>query len=165
MTSYHGEKTADIMNDMRRQTKKKQSRGTGQNRSAAQQEVDIKEARNWIPRHFHATLHPDTKKALDVLAMSAIQDNEPFSVTSMNFREMAQGGIILGDQNVPLMVQIGNEPENAPHGGKTITITSTGFLVDGKLISPDIWSITIIVGEYFGVRAKIDKATQRIFFS
>ena len=165
MTSYHGDKTADIMNDMRRQTKKKQSRGTGQSRSTAQQEVDLKESRNWIPRHFHTQLHPDTKKALDMIAMSAMQDREQFSVTSMAFRDMAQGGIVQGDERIPLMVVIPDEPENAPHGGKTVTISNNGFLIDGQSANPDIWSITIMFAEYFGVRAKLDKETGRIFFS
>jgi len=166
MTSYHGADTAKIQNDMRRQAKRKQSRGTGINRDQREQ-VDYKEAQRNTPRHFEGLL--DVALVNDIMFW-AQQENK--IITNGLFRRWFLNGMRLDDNDQKekdLIVTLDGENAAIMNGvGTKIKITNHGFfLADGSPSPVVIWSITFRFSktDMVGFQAKWDNVRNQMFIN
>jgi hypothetical protein len=162
MTSYHGADTAKVQNDMRRQAKRKQSRGTG---NRPQQEIiDPREAREYVPRHFQGTIDPTLFNDIMFWASS-----EGLMVTNGIFRRWFMNDMKLTDNDTKpkdLIVTLHGQNAAIMNGiGARVKITKTGFIMeDGTQPPVTIWSITfnLIKTELFGIQAKWDNTRNQM---
>ena len=165
MSSYHGADTAKIQNDMRRQVKRKQSKGTGINRDE-RQPIDFKEQQKNIPRHFQATIDPVLFNDIMFWASS-----ENLLVTNGVMRRWFMADMKFSDNDKPkdLIVVLDGQNAAIMNGiGARVKITKTGFVMeDGTQPPCQIWSITfrLIQSDLVGFQAKWDNIrTQMMLF-
>lgn len=157
MTSYAGENTTKIQNDLRRQTKKKQSRGTGVNNKTSHP-IDYKEMSRNTPRNFEAVI--DVKLFNDIMFWTT---NNSTTVTNLVFRRWFMANMRLDENDTKdkdLIVVLHGENARIMNGiGARVKITKNGFVMeDGTAPPVQIWSITFRLNgsEMVGFQAKWD---------
>ena len=156
MSSYHGADTARIMDDMRRQTKRKQSKGTGINRDQREQ-INYKDASRNMPRHFTATI--DVGLFNDIMFWAS---SENMLVTNGTMRRWFMADMKFNDNDKSKDLVVVLDGENASiigMVGSKIKVTKTGFqLADGSVPPFQIWSITfrLVKSDMVGFQAKWD---------
>ena len=156
MSSYHGADTARVMDDMRRQTKRKQSKGTGINRNEREQ-VDYKEASQNMPRHFQATI--DVALFNDIMFWAS---SENMLVTNGTLRRWFMADMKFSDNDKPkdlVVVLSGKNASIMGMEGSRIKVTKSGFLLIDNSVPPiQIWSITfnLVKSDMVGFQAKWD---------
>jgi hypothetical protein len=158
MSSYHGADTAKVMQTLRRDAKRKQSRGTrGPNNSAVKEE-EVVEAP--ISRHFGAEFGEKTVAML--LGNEARTEGRPSTTYQLRW-QLKNGGVYL------------KTGYNGLHGEPaTIVVTEAGFfelrIVDGKeaMVPPSfkIWTLTVLMMEKpvkFAVVFRYDDREKRMW--
>jgi len=170
MTSYHGENTSKMMDDMRRQTKRKQSKGTGIDRGGPAP-IDHKEVAKFVPRHHTGLVTPDFAKSIDYWSMDEETEGRSGVPCLRNLRYWADNGLPKADAPKGefqkwTIILTGLNAKAIGLEGKIVRLTPEGFVMeDGSKPPMDIWSITFCLreGDRFGVQAKWDdKARQMI---
>jgi hypothetical protein len=166
MSSYHGADTAKIMDDMRRQTKRKQAKGTG-TRQQTTQPVDHKEMSRNVPRHFDAIL--DAALVNDICFWANANNR---TVTCGMFRRWFMSNMHLDDSDTKdkvLLVTLCGENAKIMNGdGIKIKIAANGFFMeDGSTPPVQIWSITFRMGnlDIVGFQAKWDNVRNQMFIN
>lgn len=170
MSSYHGEKTAEIQNDLRRQTKRKQAKGTGTRRP--EEKIDYREVAKSIPRYFKAALSQEYQDKLCKWANYNPVGTAPSEkvVTSGNFKSWFYfDGKFWKDDPNPLPLKLvleGEEAYAANLEGTVILVTKTGFTMeDGSPTPLEMYGISFnLGGGLFGVMVKWDNETKKMFF-
>jgi hypothetical protein len=163
MSSYHGADTAKIQNDMRRQAKKKQSRGTGTGKHNEREPIDFKEAMRNVPRHFDGFI--ESSLVNDCLFWT--QQNNRI-ITNGLFRRWFLSHMRLDESDTKdkdLVVVLDGENAKILNAvGLKIKITSDGFVpLSDK--APIIWSITFRFSksDLVGFQAKWDDVRKQMF--
>lgn len=145
MSSYHGENTIAKMNDMRRQTKRKQQKGTGLTGPKTNAEAETV----FISRHFTAEFAEQTIKAL----VENAQEHEKDYSTIYNLKYLLKSGKLYLKTNydglcAPQIVHV------TESGFKAILQMTTGLntpslVKDESPIYVDtafkIWSLTVMM--------------------
>ena len=162
MSSYHGENTIAKMNDMRRQTKRKQQKGTG----LSGPKVEREEEKVFISRHFVAEFADQTIEAL----VRNMQEHEKEFSTVYNLKHLLKsGGLYLkttyNGLSAPQIVHVTEQ------GFKAVLEMKDGFktvivMKDGKPVYVDMafktWSLTVMLKTFpvqdlsFGIVFKFD---------
>jgi len=138
MSSYHGENTAKIQEQMRRDAKKKQSKGTGLGNQNVQK-VDFKEAAQNVPRFFQARFAPKTLG----LFTNIMEAGRLVSIRDIDTAFQAgQINVILEGHSAKIM---GMEEQE-------LTVGRSGFIgLDGKEPRAAVWGLAVALGAGYGV--------------
>lgn len=160
MTSYHGADTQRVMDDMRRQTKRKQSQGTGGVKKVAEK-IDFKEVARNVPRHFVAIITPEFAASIRSWCLFDISQGRSGVPTLDNFKYWGAHGLRkAGDSKEMQEYSVKLTGDNARAVGlddQVVVITPAGFtMADGKMPPVQIHSITFKLSEYdtLGIQAK-----------
>lgn len=166
MSSYHGEKTAEIMNDMRRQTKRKQQKGTGLTGPKVNAEVEPV----FISRHFAAEFADQTIKSL----IRNAQEHEKEYSTIYNLKYLLKNGGLYLKTNynglcAPQIIHV------TERGFKAILEMPGVVMKDKGPVYIDtafkIWSLTVMMRTFpvqdlqFGIVFKFDEREGKMWIN
>jgi hypothetical protein len=152
MTSYNGEDTAKTQNMLRRDAKRRQSRGAGSKNKSVTSQVNLKEVASFVPRRHSAELHSETREALN----NWQSDPNNGVISSRDLLNFVANGIKVGDTVSPFkVVLVGKSASQVGLDGRNVIITNKGFTDDkGETLPMDVWTVTVLfsTNPSFGVK-------------